>query len=595
MLNFFGLLVLVGCGKVGVDSKNEFNASLSQSDVQQSKHHQSAFSERSRSLQLQTTLQNITKFSERSAGLADAPTAQLQEEMAELNREIDDMAIEQNLLDAGLILNRVASAQQIALNVAELAQRQENKGVWLAWSEHLLLSRNALQHTFSELRLNQLERAIDSGNIGSALDIFPQLNDLIHPDHERRVVALLRAQPSRSELRTALIRLLGFSKGPLARLNLFQRFINDPSLELANALGEAGLPRASDLIGDSALGEKPSTTPDEVNRSIARSALTANNLSLIRFPTSTSTSIASNPAFTALRDFPSKWKELRNYLESLRTIPQQYEKLRDKWHDMHALVQQKILSLDVSDEEKIKLQAKLLQSFGSRMNPETLSYWRSGVEFRDGDILLVQNGTTGGLWETFTQSKSILSHLQMVYFSEDGLPYTLEMNFGQILRAPLELKADRFTVVRLKQNSPENLIKLHHAMTGLGREDIKYDFKFDSRDHSKLYCSELAAATFAKANIAAKPVEFATASARSRDLLEKAGIKSDFYYAQGSYIASNDFSVIGQSIASDPRDLIRDNWFSIRFLSTWRMQTVSSSAIIQRPSLCLGCRLSRRQ
>jgi hypothetical protein len=371
-------------------------------------------------------------------------------------------------------------------------------------------------------------------------------------------VSILRRVSKNTKAYAATIELLAISGGSLARLNLYQRFITEPSIELANAIAKAGLPRVSDLVGENA----------QLSDGIP-------------FVPNTRPAILEGFDTSLFRDFKNQWKELQNYFDHIRKIPSRFTRSREKWREIHEQVESIVGLLSVSDEQKAQLRKDILQTFRSSNSPEELVYKMNGIEFREGDIVLLQTGAIGGLWETFTLSGSMLSHLVMVTFGNDGLPYTVEMNFGRMLVAPLDLHADRFTIVRPRNLSSEDRRNIRAAFESLMNQNVRYDFRFDSRDSNRLYCSELAAAALKRAQLNHKPILFDAASARAGELLRSAGLTDPNFFGQGSYLASPDFEVIAQQIQSDPIALIRGQLLLEAFSK--HIATSSSVKLYQHP------------
>lgn len=479
-------------------------------------------------------LQVLNEFDKKSLSVANAPVAQLKNLMDSTLVELDALAIEENLIYSERILEDIRAAQQTSLMVAAAATESINKGLWIKWSEKLLLTHDALKHFFSEKTLNKFEKAIDSDNLVLANNLQLELKEVIHRDHERRLVAMMRRHEPGSPIFNSILEVLAASGGPLARLQIYQRFISTPNLELANAMAKCGLPRISDLLGANA------------------------NLSDgIPFVPETGPRTLEIPEWNFFRNFKNQWQELKVYFDDIRKIPDRYERSRTKWVEIHEQIDSLINKLSIDENQKIALKKEVLQTFRSRSPQSELVYKRAGVEFREGDIVLLQTGSVGGLWETFTQSGSLLSHLLVVSFGDDGLPYGVEMNFGKLLIAPLDLHADRYTIVRPRNLTERDRAAINLSFSEMLKQDIEYDFRFDSNNPKSLYCSELAAAVYNKSKLNLKPTLFQSASGRAQELLGAAGVSESLFYAQGSYLASSNFEVIAQHINSDPRDFIR--------------------------------------
>lgn len=479
-------------------------------------------------------LRVLNEFERNSLLVANAPVAQLKILMDSTLAHLDALAIEENLIYFAPILKDIKSAQQTSLSVAAAAIESIHKGLWIKWSEKLLLTHDALKHFFSENILNKFEKALDTDNLVLANELQLELRQVMHRDHERRLVAMMRRHGPGSAIFTTLLDLLATSGGPLARLQIYQRFISTPNLELANALAKCGLPRMTDLLGANVnLSDGIPFVPD--TRPRAHEILQWNGF----------------------RNFKNQWRELKLYFEDIRDIPYRYERSRAKWVEIHEQINSLVNMISAEENQKDTLRKEILQTFRSRSPQSELVYRRGGVEFREGDIVLLQTGSVGGLWETFTQSGSLLSHLLVVTFGDDGLPYGVEMNFGKLLIAPLDLHADRYTIVRPRNLTKQDRAAIHQSFSEMLKHDIDYDFRFDSKSPKSLYCSELAAAVYQKSNLNLKPTLFESASGRAQELLGSAGVSDSLFYAQGSYLASADFEVIAQHINSDPRDFIR--------------------------------------
>jgi hypothetical protein len=468
-------------------------------------------------------------------------------------KELDGLAVSENL-DAGFeILKRIAEIHVRSIEVAQQEPSEELKGIWLQWSERLLLSRSALQHFFSESKLNEFERRLDKGLLDDAILLLPGLQGVLHPVHEARIISIYRAYSANSAASTALLGLIADSGGPLARLFLYQRFNAAPSLELAEAIAKAGLPRTSDLLGENTfLGHGPFSPTTEFE--------------------------AGNRTLDSIRDFPERWKDMKGYLESLRKIPERLERARNFWLEMHVKMERSLSSLQAENEKIDKLKASILQTFGSKKPAEKLRYVRDGIEFQEGDIVLIQAGETGGLWESFTRSGSLLSHMQMVTFDENGLPYAIEMNYGRILVSPLDLTAERYVVVRLRNSSEVLLKRIHESFLKLKSLDIAYDFNFDSTNHRDLYCSELAAAVLEASESGVIPFAFSPRSQAAAELLKKTGVRSQSFFGQGSYLGSSQFSFVAERIHADPAILIKGQMI----LDAFSHQLANASQVLLR-------------
>jgi len=539
------MLIVAGCSNNKDSKKNEKTVPAVELEVRES--GQSRTNEDSRlttqstqsndeefTLSVDAALRELNEFDRNSISVANAPVAQLKTLMDSTLTNLDALAIEENLIYSERILEDIRAAQQTSLMVAAAAVESINKGLWIKWSEKLLLTHDALKHFFSENTLNKFEKAIDSDNLVLANNLQLELKEVIHRDHERRLVAMLRRHEQGSANFTSILDVLATSGGPLARLQIYQRFISTPNLELANALAKCGLPRITDLLGAN------------VNLS--------DGIPFVPKTRPTAHEILESNGF---RNFKNQWQELKLYFDYIRYIPYRYERSRAKWVEIHEQINSLINMISADENQKDTLRKEILQTFRSRLPQSELVYRLGGVEFREGDIVLLQTGSVGGLWETFTQSGSLLSHLLMVSFGDDGLPYGVEMNFGKLRIAPLDLHADRYTIVRPRNLTKRDRAAIHQSFSEMLKHDIEYDFRFDSKSPKSLYCSELAAAVYQKSNLKLKPTLFKSASGRAQELLGSAGVSDSLFYAQGSYLASADFEVIAQHINSDPRDFIR--------------------------------------
>ncbi|NBX15760.1 MAG: hypothetical protein EBR09_00190 [Proteobacteria bacterium] len=505
-------------------------------------HHSHISNRRIPETKTQKLLRELNRFAGDSSAAADSNLPQLQDRMDKFIHELDGLALQENLDLAEEILKKMSEAYSAALINAKAHPHEEYKEIWLHWSERLLLTRSSLQHFFSELQLNIFEKLLDTRTVADALAHVPALRSVLHPEHEARLISIYRAHSGISDAAPAILNLIAESGGPLARLFIFQRFKASPSLEFAEAMAKAGLPRTTDLLGDNSL---------------------TGNGPFYQLPRQEFTGLGR--VMDSVRDFPDRWEEMKTYLESLKTIPDRLRKAREFWIEMHSAVETALDKLEVSEEKRTELKSLILQSYKSDRPPEALTYRRDGIEFREGDIVLVQAGETGGLWETFTHAGSLLSHLMMVTFDENGLPYSIEINFGQILLSPLDLKAERFVVVRAKNNTELFRQRIHAAFNRLLQKSITYDFQFDSDEHSKLYCAELAAAVLQEAEAGFQPFAFSPKSAAAAELLRKSGIRSTSFFAQGSYLASTHFDFVGERIYADPSALIRGQMILAEF------------------------------
>lgn len=492
-------------------------------------HYSSAAKE-----QLSQEIANLVKFDAESTALANSNIKELKAKMDAVLIGLDSLATEKNLTSANIILEKISAAQRNTFNAAAAANELKHKGLWLAWSERLLLTQDALKHFFSELLMQKFERELDANQPNKFEPLAVELKTLIHRDHERRLISMLRRQQKNSRAFQTLVDLLATSGGPLARLNFYQRFITEPDLQLANAIAKTGLPRVSDLLGE--------------------------NIHLndgIPFAPNSRTKTYEYALPRMMDNLKQQWKDMKEYLATLETLPARFERARNKWLEVHQQIEFSISLLSISDLQKDSLKKQILQSYISKGEPSELVYRRGGIDFREGDILLVQTGSLSGLWETFTQSGANLSHLLMVTFGDDGLPYTVEMNFGRILVAPLDLHTDRYTVVRFRSLTARDRLSIHSAFAKLFQQNINYDFKFNSKSQSSLYCSELPAAVLELSELSHKPILFAPASSSAVEILHSAGISDSYFYTQGSFLSSHDFEVIAQHVNSDPKEFIR--------------------------------------
>ncbi|MEY2987102.1 MAG: Permuted papain-like amidase enzyme YaeF/YiiX, family, partial [Pseudomonadota bacterium] len=259
----------------------------------------------------------------------------------------------------------------------------------------------------------------------------------------------------------------------------------------------------------------------------------------------------------ALQNFKEKWTEFKRYFEELKQIPVKQQNARVKWSKLHEEISYTINLISAEPAEKEKLRREILQTFRSTAAPWEHSYRHDGVEIRQGDIILLQTGPVGGLWETLTQSGSLLSHLMMVHFSDEGIPMTVEMNYGQLLVAPLDLYSDRYTIIRPTGLTSDDRKAIYEAISQMIESDYRYDFKFELNSADKLYCSELVAAVFNKAGLARTFQTFSPLSPQAVSIFSAAGIRTRNFYTQGSYIAGLGFSTHADRLNSDPRDYIR--------------------------------------
>lgn len=458
----------------------------------------------------------------------------LREIMDERIHELDSLAQRQYIANAKPILNSLDSAQKAAILNAQLETSSDVKGLWLRWSERLFLTRDGLRHFFSEIFLNNLEKAVDQQNIDDADTHLKQLFTVVHRDHERRVISMLRRLKESDPIYGKIFDLLASSGGPLSRLYFYQKFITQPSLDFANALARVGLPRISDLIGKGV----------HVTENVAQGRA--------------ATTLVRERWLNEQRlNFQEQWAEFKKYFTELQQIPTRNQEARVKWVELHEEVSYTINLITADNATKHQLRDRILQTFGSKENPWEHAYRHDGIEFREGDIILLQNGTVGGLWETLTQSGSLLSHLMMVHFGSDGVPYTVEMNYGQLLLAPLDLDTDRYTVIRASGLTQDDRRAIHATLSKMLNSDIGYDFRFDSSNSHQLYCSELVGAVFKSAGLSRQLHLFPAASKQAQSLLHGAGIRAKEFYTQGSYIGGQGFSHHAERLNSDPRDFIR--------------------------------------
>ncbi|MEN9810465.1 MAG: Permuted papain-like amidase enzyme YaeF/YiiX, family [Pseudomonadota bacterium] len=479
-------------------------------------------------------IQRVREFILQNSNLTSPDKVVMRDEMNKKIHELDSLAVPENLEQAAAIISKLRKLYLLSVDTAQQHHEAELKGLWLNWSERLMMTLSGLQHYFSEARLNSVERKLDNQMSKEALEEIPQLAAIIHPQHEARLVSIYRSQSGNPETAPVLLKLLADSGGPLARLFIYQRFTASPSVEFANAMAQAGLPRTNDLSGDDATFQRgPFHAPSQ-----------RENLQLPQ-------------GVGELQKLPEQWKELKAYLESLGSIPQRLRRARDFWLAIHIDIEKKINSLPLPSDEITRLKKAVLQSFRSKQTPANFSYRRNGIEFREGDIILIQAGATGGLWETFINSGSLLSHMQMVTFDDNGLPYAIEMNYGRLMLSPLDLRTERFVVVRLRHQTEALRERMRRSFSNMLAQDISYDFDFDPDNQERLYCSELAAAVLQNSEAGVMPFGFSAASAQAAQLLRKSGIPSTLFYGQGSYLGSSHFSVVGYKVYADPHELIR--------------------------------------
>ncbi|MEY3903698.1 MAG: Permuted papain-like amidase enzyme YaeF/YiiX, family [Pseudomonadota bacterium] len=481
-----------------------------------------------------TVIQRVREFILQNSHLTSPDKSAMRDEMNKKLHDLDSLAVPENLAQATTVIGNLKKLYLLSVDTAQQHHDAELKGLWLNWSERLMMTLSGLQHYFSEARLNSIERKLDNQLIAEALEELPQLAEVIHPQHEARLISIYRSQGSNPETAPVLLNVLAGSGGPLARLFIYQRFIANPSVEFANAMARAGLPRTTDLSGDDATFQRgPFHAPSQREN--------------IQLP----------EGLMALRDFPERWSELKEYLESLGSIPERLRRAREFWLALHTDIERKINLLPLPADEISRLKKEILQSFRSKQKPEKFSYRRNGIEFREGDIILIQAGATGGLWETFINSGSLLSHMQMVTFDDNGLPYSIEMNYGRLMLSPLDLRTERFVVVRLRHQTDALRERMRRSFSKMLTQDISYDFEFNPDNQEKLYCSELAAAVLQYSEAGVMPFGFSAASPQAGELLRKSGIASSSFFGQGSYLGSSHFSVVGYKIYADPHELIR--------------------------------------
>lgn len=544
VLTLFGVLHL-GCAQEPVENDDLSRSSLVLSEthslVLQNEVSPSPLSRemlrrspRPPAVDLGKTFTQLDGFTDRAFALADAPKETLAPAMKLFVETLDALALEVHLAEAEKILATAERAYRIGSSASAVASTPENKGLWIEWSDQVLLTKSALQRFFSEILVNALEKKLNSPAPEFSSADITKLSSLLHTEHERRIISQLRLRSLTPELEGILIRLIASSGGPLARLFIYQKFVSQPNLTLANALAQAGLPRVRDLLRYDA--RVAPVFP--VSRIPAPFEMTASRLG----------------GFSSV---DREWKDLRESFEYIKQIPIKYAEANAKWLDFHRQVSELIDTLPASDDVRTTLKTDILQSYLRRVPRSELTYTRAGVEFQEGDIILLQSGSTGGLWETLTQSPSLLSHLMMVTFSDEGLPYAVEMNFGRLLISPLDIPADRFTVLRAKGLGAAERSALQKTIWKMLDEDLAYDFDFDAETGQALYCSELAAEVFKRAQLPQRPFPFPAASWQATEILKFAGSSSQIFYGQGSYLASKDFALVADKIQSDPFELIR--------------------------------------
>lgn len=544
-------ITLYSCGSIKSADVDELNAGSPNSQASATDSHptikNSAFAEHPGSAEhvssqgyteLQYTplpvIQKLMAFQDSARNGTKYTEEQLQQEMDSFIQELDALAVRKNSTHAREIIASLESAQRGAILNAQLTDTGNIKGIWLKWSERLFLTRDALRHFFSEILLNGFEKSVDLNNFQDSQQFEMQLNNVLHRDHERRLISIIRRLDESSPHYLQVLDLLITSGGPLSRLYLYQKFITQPSVTIATALSKVGMPRISDLIGKS---------PHLTDR--------------ILFGHSRMNEETENFLGDKLQDFRGQWTEFKRYFEELKQIPERHQQARVKWTKLHEEISYIVNLITADSSTKEKLRKDLLQTFNSSQSPWEHVYRHDGIEFRQGDIILLQTGPVGGLWETLTQSGSLLSHLMMVHFGKDGLPLTVEMNYGQLLVAPLDLYADRYTVIRPTGLTPSDRMAIYHAIASLVESDLRYDFKFDLKSSDRLYCSELVSAVFKKAGLTRSLQTFTASSEQAASLFAGAGIRTRDFYTQGSYIGGLGFSAHGERLNADPRDYIR--------------------------------------
>jgi hypothetical protein len=483
---------------------------------------------------LAKTIAALNSFTEMAVTIADTPKNILAPQMNMIVESLDALALDVHLPSAEKIVSALESAHRKGYEAAAAASSPDNKGLWIDWSEKVFLTKSALQKFFSEILVTALEKKLNQNSPKLSSQEIARLSGMLHPEHERRIISQLRLHPLAPEIENTLIQIIAASGGPLARLYIFQRFISQPSLSLAQALAKSKMPRVRDLLKYDS-GIMPASP-------------------VLRNPTPDETTPDRMERSSSLEQ---EWKELRETLKTIEQIPAKYAQANAKWVDLHRQVSERLDTLPADQETLDGLKSEILQSYVQQKPRPELSYKIAGTEFREGDIVLIQSGSTGGLWETLTQSRSLLSHLMMVTFSDDRLPFAIEMNFGHLLISPLDIPADHFTVVRAESLGSSEREALQKAVWKMLGEDISYDFDFDRESGDELYCSELAAEVFKRARLPQQPFPFPISSWQASEILKFAGSTAHSFFVQGSYLASKDFSVVAEKVQSDPFELIR--------------------------------------
>lgn len=170
------------------------------------------------------------------------------------------------------------------------------------------------------------------------------------------------------------------------------------------------------------------------------------------------------------------------------------------------------------------------------VNPRAASH-AGGMAVRSGDVLLSRgNANVSALIARMADDDTQFSHLAFVYVEpKSRVAYTIEAHIehGSILTPLSEWLKDgkvrtvvfRHPDARLAAEAAR--IMFERVRSGVrANHPVEYDFSFNMRDHSKLFCSEVVREGFEKASggsveVPAFPSRF---SAHHRDLFDRMGI-----------------------------------------------------------------------
>jgi hypothetical protein len=238
-----------------------------------------------------------------------------------------------------------------------------------------------------------------------------------------------------------------------------------------------------------------------------------------------------------------------------------------------------------------------------------------GVEVHSGDLLVSRGGAaTSSLIARGSDFPGNFSHVALLHIDEGGTASVIEAEIELGVRVTtleqyLHEKKLRVMVLRLRDDLPE-LIKdplapARAASAALARaraEHIAYDLSMDSREHTKLFCSELAFAAYEEQGLALWPGSSHISSPGTRAWLWSVGVRnfatlepSDLEYDPKLAIVAEWFNP--DALTKDHRDnavtdvlleeaetgkMLDFDWWQlplVRLAKAWSMAKVSSGKV----------------